>query len=57
MKEVNKFYRWFTVRGGNVAHFEASAIYDTLNKPDFLVSSLKNRAQEIKEKYNYQFKN
>lgn len=25
--------------------------------PLFLVSSLKNRAQEIKAKYNYQFKN
>jgi len=27
------------------------------NSPLFLVSTLKNRAQEIKEKYNYQFKN
>ena len=55
MKQAIKFYKWFKKLGGNVNFENYEEIYKRLNEPIFMVSTLKNRAQEIKEKYNHKF--
>lgn len=55
MKKANKFYTWFTKMGGNVSFLDVEKIYNTVNEVNLQVSTLKSRAKEIKEKYNYKF--
>lgn len=55
MEKLNEFYIWFTGLGGEVKLLNVEAIISTVNEPQFLVSTLKNRASEIKEKYNHKF--
>ncbi len=55
MKKANNFYNWFRDLGGNTNDIDVSDIVGKLNQPTFHVSTLKGRANEIKEKYNYKF--
>lgn len=55
MEKVNVFYDWFKKLGGNTQQIVVEDISIKLNQPTFLVSTFKNRAEEIKEKYNYKF--
>jgi hypothetical protein len=55
MKKTKKFYKWFKNLGGNVNLIDWGEINDRLNEPILIVSTFKNRAKEIKEKYNYKF--
>jgi hypothetical protein len=56
MEKVSKFYVWFYALGGRGMVKNVNRMVRTLNEPEFLVSSLKNRAAEIKNLYNYKFK-
>ncbi len=55
MKKTNKFFAWFKKLGGNVNFRDLTEIYDRLNEPILTVSTLKNRAEEVKEKHNHKF--
>ncbi len=55
MKKANKFYDWFESIGGNMVHIDVSNLVLKLNFQILFISSFKNRAAEIKEKYNYKF--
>jgi endonuclease V-like protein UPF0215 family len=55
MKRTKKFYKWFKNLGGNVNIADMTNIHERLNEPILIVSTFKNRAKEIKEKYNYKF--
>jgi len=55
MEKANQFYIWFTSLGGEVKLLNVENIVATVNEPQFLVSTLKTRAKEIKEKYNHKF--
>jgi len=53
IKEKIKFYEWFKSIGGDLKSLEVEKI--DLNKPIFIRSSFKKRANLIKEQYNYKF--
>jgi hypothetical protein len=55
MKKTKKFYKWFKNLGGNVYLIDWGEIHEKLNENISLFSSFKERAKEIKEKYNYKF--
>ncbi|WGK93826.1 MULTISPECIES: hypothetical protein [Flavobacterium] len=55
MEKTIDFYYWFKHLGGAICHIEVTEVNQRLNNPDFKVSTLKQRAEEIKEKYNYKF--
>ncbi|MEN9655891.1 MAG: hypothetical protein RL311_823 [Bacteroidota bacterium] len=55
MKKANKLYYWLKRLGANVVNLYFESIVKKLNNPYMIVSSLKNRPQEIKEKHNYKF--
>jgi hypothetical protein len=55
MENTLNFYNWFKCLGGCIHNFEVQEVYKRLKKPHLEFSSLKNRASEIKEKYNYKF--
>ena len=57
MKNATSFYNWFQILGGNLANLEVGNLVSKLNNPSLFISSFKNRPEEIKEKYNYKFKN
>jgi hypothetical protein len=52
---INKFFNWFKILGGNVANFKADEIAEQFQEPKFFVSTFKNRAEEVKQKYNHKF--
>jgi hypothetical protein len=54
-RPINKFFNWFKSLGGNVANFKADEIAEQFQEPKFFVSTLKNRAEEVKQKYNHKF--
>jgi hypothetical protein len=57
METTTKFYEWFISLGGENNHPSEYNVHEKLNniKLDYS-SSLKHRAEEIKEKYNHNFK-
>jgi hypothetical protein len=56
MKKANKFYKWFAKLGGETTNYhDSEGVLRKLNMPTFLISSLKQRPEEIKEKYNHKF--
>lgn len=56
MKKLNAFEKWYKKLGGNMVNINVEETFKKLNNPILRVSTLKNRATEIKEKFNYQFK-
>ena len=58
-KKTNHFHEWFARLGGdlNLLSFDSLKIEKSINNiPLKHSSSLKNRPQEIKDKYNHKFK-
>lgn len=55
MEKANIFYQWFKGLGGNVQAMKIDEVSNILNEPQFIVSTLKPRAEEIKIKYNHKF--
>lgn len=55
MKAMGKFYDWYIKLGGNIFNEYSESIMEKFRKPKPKVSSLKERATEIKQKYNYTF--
>ena len=55
MERVHNFYNWFQNIGGDVNNINYDNLFDTLNETILKVSSFKNRADEIKQKYNHKF--
>lgn len=49
------FYNWFSNIGGEVSNLDYEKIGSSVNTIPLLHANLKNRAKEIKEKYNYKF--
>ena len=56
MEKVNNFFEWFTLLGGETKNLDMNATYSKLNNIPLFIPTLKNRAKEIKEKYNHKFK-
>lgn len=57
MTNLNNFYNWFTGLGGDTALIDFNRLHDNVNNITLQYSTLKLRASEIKEKYNYKFLN
>jgi hypothetical protein len=57
MEEKITFFKWFNNIGGIIPLYIDLANFDCLEFKNLTDSSLKNRASEIKEKYNYKFEN
>ena len=55
MEKTNNFYNWFKSLGGDVNFVNIEEINNRLHEPILIVSTFKNRAKEIKKKYNYKF--
>ena len=55
MKELEKFAVWFIGLGGELKMIDITEISNKVNEPKFNVSTLKTRASEIKDKFNYKF--
>jgi hypothetical protein len=57
MTNLNEFFYWFINLGGDTARANFKEVHDNVNSISLQFSTLKNRAAEIKEKYNYKFSN
>lgn len=57
MIDLNNFLLWFERLGGDQARANIDKLHTAVNEPVLTVSTLKSRAKEIKEKYNYKFTN
>ncbi len=57
MTNLNEFFYWFINLGGDTARANFKEVHDNVNAISLQFSTLKNRAAEIKEKYNYKFSN
>ncbi len=55
METMNKFFDWFIKLGGNIYDQYSEHIMDKFVHDPPMISSLKDRASEIKERYNYKF--
>jgi hypothetical protein len=57
MANLNSFLAWFQNLGGDQANANIDKLHTAVNEPVLRVSTFKNRAKEIKEKYNHKFIN
>ena len=60
MEKTLEFYHWFMLNGGFITNESLEKVHEKVNQITLTFSSsLRPRAEEIKEKYNYQlnFKN
>jgi len=55
MEKTNNFWSWFTSLGGKLSQCEVANTFEILNQVDVQVSSLKHRAEFIKNNFNYKF--
>lgn len=50
------FYNWFMSIGGDLSNSNAEIVSSSANRLPLTHANLKNRAEEIKDKYNHKFK-
>jgi len=56
MEKLEGFINWFHMMGGNLSNHNFAIVESRLyNEPNLFESTLKHRAIEIKNKYNYIF--
>lgn len=56
MEKTIEFYDWFTLNGGLISNESLEKVHEKVNQIILTFSSsLRPRAEEIKEKHNYQF--
>ena len=56
MEKILEFYHWFMLNGGFITNESLEKVHEKVNQITITFSSsLRPRAEEIKEKHNYQF--
>jgi len=55
METMNKFFDWFIKLGGNIYDQYSEHIMDKFVDTEPKISSLKDRAQEVKDRFNHKF--
>lgn len=55
MEKVNNFFEWFKKLGGDSKNLDVTSTFKKLNDIPLFIPTLKNRAEEIKQKYNHKF--
>ncbi len=56
MEKTIEFYHWFMLNGGFITNESLEKVHKKVNQIKLTFSSsLRPRAEEIKEKHNYQF--
>lgn len=56
MKKTTQFYNWYIALGGGIFNYQLEEIDKKMNTiPLTITSTLKQRAEQIKQMHNYKF--